>query len=354
MTANTPQPTEAQIMLTLAYIANLGSAVEGNDCQTAGTINGMIESYLGSQPFVADEWDLVWGPYIYKIPFIARYRDNTFYVVRSKADASRYVLAIAGTNPNEIFDWVFEDFMVGSMTDWPYGSSPDADGAKISASAAFSLSILHNAHPCPGLPGAGQTLKGFLLADAGGITPNVTVTGHSLGGEMTTTAALWLSDTRGPQPDDPSEEWNPDGKATVNAYAFAGPTAGNSKWADYFNNHIAGTAQRIWNSLDIVPHVWNTHDLSQLPGLYRSGGIEMNDAEEIAVEAIRAALFVSGNDYTQIMPAQRPLEGQIDTTLGDSYLKQAGYQHVYAYPALLGVPWSWQNKTESAPGQSGS
>ncbi|HEX8720130.1 MAG TPA: hypothetical protein VF736_05775 [Pyrinomonadaceae bacterium] len=324
-------------MLALAYIANLGYNIDEGDCRAAGEISNLIVGQLNSQEIVKGDWQLVWGPYVYKFPLIARFRDNTFYVVRNTQDPSRYAVAIAGTNPCELWDWVLEDFMVGHMTHWAYGHAPSA--AKISAAAALSLSILQNAVPCPGLPGAGLHLKDFLreaVAGSGGGV-SVAVTGHSLGGEMASTAALWLADTQGGQAVR-SEVWDPDGKATVSACCFAGPTAGNRHWAAYYDSRLGERTCRVWNSMDIVPHAWNTGDLSELPDLYRTGGVKMGLSLKLLVEGIRLKLELARNDYTQIIEGQPPLDGKVNTSLPDSYFDQAAYQHVEAYLDLLGLP----------------
>jgi hypothetical protein len=349
---NCTETTETKVMLALAYIANLGYNIDEGDCQAAGEISDLIVEQLNSQDIVKGQWQPVWGPYVYKFPLIARFRDNTFYVVQNTQDPSRYVVAIAGTNPCEIWDWVLEDFMVGHMTHWTYGHAPSA--AKISAAAALSLSILQNAVPCPGLPGAGQHLKDFLreaVAGSGGGV-SVTVTGHSLGGEMASTAALWLADTQGGQAGR-LEEWDPDGKATVSACCFAGPTAGNRQWAAYYDSRIGERTCRVWNSMDIVPHAWNTGDLSELPDLYRAGGVKMGLPLKLLVEGVRLKLELARNDYTQIIEGQPPLDGKVDTSLPDSYLDQAVYQHVEAYLDLLGLP-GLKGKTDCSAQKAGA
>lgn len=350
MPTNCTETTEAKVMLALAYIANLGYNIDEGDCRAAGEIRDLIVQQLSTQEIVKGDWQLVWGPYVYKFPLIARFRDNTFYVVQNTQDPSRYVLAIAGTNPCEIWDWVFEDFMVGHMTHWAYGNAPSA--AKISAAAALSLSILHNAVPCPGIAGAGLHLKDFLrgvVAQGGGVS--VTVAGHSLGGEMASTAALWLADTQGTHALR-SDEWDPEGKATVSAYCFAGPTAGNKHWAEYYDSRLGERTCRVWNSMDIVPHAWNTADLAELPDLYRSGGIKMGFGLKLLVEGIRLKLELSRNDYAQYNASQPPLEGKVNPAHDKNYFSQALYQHVEAYLDLLGLP-SQNGTTDCSAQESG-
>ncbi|WP_041350709.1 lipase family protein [Nitrosococcus watsonii] len=197
------------------------------------------------------------GPSVFKFPLLAKYRDNTVYVVQSVNDESQYAIAISGTNPYEITDWIFEDFLVAHTHPWKYGSCPA--GARISSSAALSLAIFQNLKPCQGIPGANLRLIDFINSAS---VSNLTVTGHSLGGEMASTVALWLADIQG-------EQWDRQKNAKLYAYCYAGPTAGNNSWANYFHERLGSHAHRIWNSLDVVPYAWEVSGLKQIPNLYK-------------------------------------------------------------------------------------
>lgn len=331
----------AKIMLGLAFIADLGYNTEESSCQTAGAIRTQIDAALLELKEKTSGWvnyELVWGPYVYKFPLLAKTRDNTVYIAQNQNVKSQYVLAIAGTNPCEIWDWIFEDFIVGPQVRWIYGSAPST--AKVSLSAAFSLGIVQNARPCADLPSHGQRVKTYLASQAAGGKIEVVVTGHSLGGEMASTVALWLADTQGPQ-HIKSEQWDPNNNATVSAYTFAGPTAGNAEWAAYFDSRLGDRTCRIWNSMDIVPHAWNINDLKKLPDLYLSGGITMPQDLQDGLEVVELLLAKSG--YTQINEAQTPLEGTVNAAL-TNYLTQALYQHTQAYADLLGLPPHAANK----------
>ena len=324
----TPPYTPIQIMLTLAFIADAGVLIKKSECEAERELNDTIAGYLKTMAPVKDNWELVWGPCVYKFPLIAKYSDNTVYVVQNTQDRSQYVLALSGTNPYELTDWVFEDLLVGTTASWTYGGPPP--GARISASAALSLSILQNLKPCRGIAGDDTRLIDFL----NGISniSSVTVTGHSLGGEMASTAALWLADSQG-------ISWDMQKRAQVFAYCYASPTAGNSVWANYFHQTFGDNAHRIWNRIDVVPHAWQLNDMKQIPNLYRP---EIRAPFWVRIAIDLAMLAVKGKDYTQIAAVaadNQPLPGTVNTDPEwDSFTLQMAYQHVNAYQELLHIP----------------
>jgi pimeloyl-ACP methyl ester carboxylesterase len=324
----TPQFNTMQTMLTLAFIADAGALIKKNDCEAELELSTSIDNYLATLAPVRDNWELVWGPCVYKFPLIAKFTDNTLYVAQNTHDRSQYVIAISGTNPYELTDWVFEDLLVGQTVPWTYGHPPS--GATISMSAGISLSILQNLKPCHGVKGENLSLVDFLKHTAG--ISSVTVTGHSLGGEMASTTALWLADTQG-------DLWDTQKQARVSAYTFAAPTAGNALWASYFHQQLGDNAHRIWNSLDVVPHAWQLSDLKQIPNLYEPQ-IKAPLALKVALKVLIP--IVQNEDYTQI-PAvaadQQPLSGSVNTDPEWAhFIKQIEYQHVDAYIEMLKVP----------------
>ncbi len=324
----TPEFSPAQIMLTLAFIADAGALINKNDCEAEQELSIALENYLATLAPVRNNWELVWGPCVYKFPLIAKFTDNTVYVAQNTHDRSQFVIAISGTNPYEISDWVFEDLLVGQTLPWTFGSPPS--GAAISMSAGISLSVLQNLRPCHGVKGENLRLIDFLKNTAG--ISGVTITGHSLGGEMASTTALWLADTQG-------DLWDTRKQARVSAYTFAAPTAGNAIWANYFHQQLGDNAHRIWNSLDVVPHVWQVSDLNRIPNLYEPR-IKAPLALKVTLKGL--VLVVQHLDYTQI-PAvasdQQPLQGSVNTDpQWAEFIKQIEYQHVDAYIKMLHVP----------------
>ncbi|MGR6035593.1 MAG: lipase family protein [Candidatus Nitrosoglobus sp.] len=321
--------TPIQIMLTLAFIADVGALIEEGGCNAENEVRNQIQQQLETLEPVKGNWKLVWGPSLFKFPLLAKYRDNTVYVVQSLEDKSQYVIAISGTNPYEITDWIFEDFLVAQTHPWQYGACSPV-GARISSSAALSLAILQNLKPCQGIPGANLRLIDFLNSATN--ASSITVTGHSLGGEMASTAVLWLADTQG-------ECWDRQNNAKLYAYCYAGATAGNSSWASYFHQQLGDRAHRIWNSLDVVPHAWQISSLKQIPDLYKPW-IDPPFWAKPLLDIVIAS--VAAEDYTQIAAIAgdyQPLNGKVNTTPEwATFTSQVAYQHVNAYYELLNLP----------------
>jgi hypothetical protein len=344
-----------------------------------GNLHTSIADGLENVPLTRGRWDLVWGPVAYRAP-LSLVDDALMYVVRRRDDPRRHVIAIRGTNPISLFDWVFGDFWVTVQMPWPYGGAPS--GVKVSLSTALGLGLLQSMHSPPPLRGpAGQIWEaldggiGGALRRAGGALvdqigdlvdpmlhglqqnlapiadrltaarraraadlesnpvgtvlagwndslqrdalrrvtgavnalverystlafailgvttahpgPGVTlleflreandrthgdldvlVTGHSKGGGLASTVALWLADTQGTMIVAEGDQWDPSGGATIRCHSFAGPTAGNAAFAARSNAKIGSACARIMNTNDIVPHAWAIDDVAAIPGLW--------------------------------------------------------------------------------------
>src|SRR5262249_37844873 len=84
-----------------------------------------------------------WGPATFRAR-TSLIDDAMMYVAKredSSSGPARYAIAIRGTNPISLFDWVFGDFWVSLETNW----GPIADvQPKLSASTALGLAIIQN------------------------------------------------------------------------------------------------------------------------------------------------------------------------------------------------------------------
>jgi hypothetical protein len=331
-----------QQMLALAFIADLDELIDdgeikGTVCENAVALLPIIEGGLDALSLIGGtDYEIVWGPAVFAFNFgglFPKFSDNTLCVVQSKSDPSQYVVATAGTDNFSIADWVLEDFWTGTTVSWPYGNVPT--DPQISVSSLLGLIICQTLVPCPGLPGAGQTLKPFLKAavSAAGSPLTITTTGHSLGGSLSPLMALWLRDTQGTANVHPDEIWDPNSSATLIAYSFAGATSGDVNWANHFDSKFdAQHAFRVWNRYDVVPHAWNVADIRETPTLYSS--TPNPDIQKIADNAIAS---VGNLNYQHWQKDNPPLPGS-ELIMTDLYWVQAFYQHTIGYWTGLFMP----------------
>lgn len=193
------------------------------------------------------------------------------------------------------------------------------------------------------VPGAATAVQGF----SGGVTLqqflrdqtarargnlDIYVTGHSKGGALCTALAMWLADTQGREPVTPADQWDPERVATVHAYAFAGPTPGNGAFARHVDAILGGRCHRIFNRLDLVPHVFATRDLDMIPGLYDPPQIERRALDALAAPLIRA---VKPLDYQHTRSDSIELPGQL--VGGLPLVAQAIHQHLDGYFEQMGL-----------------
>lgn len=320
--------TPQQTVFFLQFLSNLALTQKGTAAQLEQFLAEHIDAHIAAQQSDIGTWTRVWGPAVFQVP-ASSVADNVMYVACDGATPPQYVVGIAGTNFNSIFDILIEDFFVGTQVPWRYGRAPS--GAAISAGAFTGLTALQVLTPAAGYPGAGQHLNDFLASVA--TQPiQVIAAGHSLGGALAPLVALWLLDTQA--------SWDPQSNATISSQPTAGPTAGNAAFAQYYDGRLGPVTTRFHNSIDIVPHAWNDTDLSELPALYQP-----DIAPDIVVDAFVAAAraAASGGAYTQI-DTDSELDGTVNTSIinpqswgFENYLAQAAYQHIDEYFTLMNV-----------------
>ncbi len=321
--------TQQQTIFVLSMLSNLAITQKGTVDELEQYLAGRIDVHLQAAAPDIGVWTRVWGPAVFQAP-LSNVADNVMYVARSSTTPPQYVVAIAGTNYNSAFDILIEDLFVSRQVPWGHGNPPA--GAAISAGTFTGLTMLQFLTPGPTLPGGAQLLTGFLGTI---VTQQVLVitAGHSLGGALSPALALWLLNTQA--------QWDPEGHATVFCQPSAGPTSGNAAFAQYYDQQLGSRTNRLWNSLDIVPHAWDESDLAELANLYDPA---------IPPDAIVDALvgvaegMVEDEAYTQINDMTKGLPGTIDASIIDpsrlgfeNYLIQAGYQHIDEYFTLLQV-----------------
>lgn len=324
-TGEIPDLAKHQEMAALAFLAYLGELVKGTDDEVEQTLAPCMVNELKKQPLTRDKWTLVWGPAVYKFAF-AELDDNMMYIVQETEQPSHLVIAVRGTNAKAILDWLIEDLEVNHQEGWPYGNPPKSLQPKISQGTHSGLTVLQQMVPASGVPGEGQTLHQFLAAQTAVYpTLQVDVTGHSLGGALSPTLALWLADTQA--------DWDPAGKAQLAVYPLAGPTAGNTDFATYSDSRIGAVTHRLHNPHDVVPLAWNHHTMGTIAGLYKPHA-EASVAERLLIDVARDEIEHKG--YSQIRPQAPPLHSALNSEV-KGFLGQLGWQHTCGYHCALGL-----------------
>lgn len=330
-------PVQTRFILSMA--SNLGRDMEVRSIPTfENELLNLIRSSLGGYKDGIGDWDIVWGPAVFK-DVLSTYADNVMMVAKGTANSSlpgQLVVAVAGTNMDSWYDWLVEDLWVFQTTPWPTTNPNPGTHACISKGTADGLSHLLKLIPSPGMPGSGYDLKDFLGATAASLlAPTViTVTGHSLGGALSPVLALHLEETQA--------TWDPSGKIILGCMASAGPTPGNSDFAQYYDRTAVGRAtSRQCNAMDLVPHAWAQSTLKEVSTLYVPE-IRQNWEIDALVDVLK--FLASGKDYAPICANAPPLLGTINqaaidrsSSILDQFVAQVSYQHVYAYFDLLKV-----------------
>lgn len=309
-----------QTTFCLCMLSNLGSGVQGDADSIAAQVKGDLTKIFADAKIqnMIGKWDLVWGPKVVVGPMDLELHHkaiNTMYIAHN-AETNNYTVAIAGTNASSLYDWFVEDFWVNKQVVWPFlpadfkGTKP-----KISNGTNFGLNQLI------GMADNQASAREYLrdhISDGS----TVMVTGHSLGGALSPSYGLYLKDT--------AKEWDPNNKAKLDVMAMAGATPGDSNFVTYFNDRVGSTYERVWNSIDVVPHAWQPDQLQAIPSLY-APTIE----PDLVLKALATvALFISRKgDYKQLNTvAGFPSEVQSET--GDTikmFLAELLYQHIQAY-----------------------
>lgn len=315
----------------LSMFSNLVAGAEGTVDELEEKLRRRIEEALNLFEPSIGLWEIAWGPAIYQAPH-SKIADNAMYVAKKVAPGSRYVVAIAGSNGTFpfSFDYLIENFQVSTQVPWRYGEAPA--GAEIALGNFIGFTILSKCmRPGPESVGSGL-IRDFLKTQTSAPI-EVTVTGHSLGGALSPTLALWLSDTR--------SKWDEDHNATLGCLPSAGYTGGNGIFASYYDSQLKDQTTRIYNPLDVVPNGWATADIETVPTLYEP----YIPADDLVRLICAIAIRISrGGDYTQILEDAKPLDGTVDQSLiipggGDfaNFVIQGLFQHLPAYLGLLGI-----------------
>ena len=320
-----------QRSLIMAFLPYLGSPLSGSNVSQQAF--KLVSAALASLKGPLGPWELVWGPGVFQaLP--GAVPANTMFVARHQQTGELFI-SIAGTNPFSAYAWFAEDFDVAQTRAWGYGEAPE--GVATSKATLTGLRALQGMVPPPGIPGENRTVAEFLEAhlDEGTKPVAITVSGHSLGGALSPTLALWLLDTQ--------EEWDHRTRAEISVYAYAGPSPGNDDFASYIDDRFGERLHRIFNPLDVVTHAWNVAYLVELKALY-TPAISRDALWDKAIDFLIAS--TNGISYQQIDPSAVPLDGKVKKELVSRWIPpivnlvgQVLYQHTVAYFELVGLAY---------------
>ena len=252
-------------------------------------------------------YELIWGPAVFqsKASMVA---DNTMYVAREASDHSRLYVGVAGTHPLSLFSWLFHDFDVFRLVEWPYArrteeffqvvnppaaaaaegeAENDGHDGPVSAQAMDALDTSESESDKKlmiakgtfrGLktlvamqdPQTGESLVRFLSEQCEAFHRvhendseaklEITVTGHSLGGALCHALALYLHDN--------VSVWDEHNCSRISCVSFASPTIGNRMLARYYDACLGKTSSRVANMYDIVPLAWDPEYMSLMYHIY--------------------------------------------------------------------------------------
>lgn len=328
---------EVQLAAKFAFTTYVGELLTSGQPLISHQESDLLNVAMGEAGL--GDWEVVWGPMLFRFPAtLTGLYDNMMFVARKDDE---YMIAVRGTNGHAKLDWLFEDFWVIHQVAWsriietptPAGIDP-----KISSAAALGIGkLLGTPIVGEGLPGRGTHLVDYMKAAlAGRSDVKVTVAGHSLGGALAPTLALYLNDTRGR-----AGGWDENAATHVACYAFAGPTAGNGDFARYTDQRLGTNAQRVVNPLDAVALAWFHEGMEQLKSLYDNidHPVHLGFAKKLGIDAVIELMKVGNYDYEQYHQSGPGLVmlDQITNHQTDSFGAQAGWQHVQGYENLLGI-----------------
>ena len=145
-----PTFNSQQTVFSLAMLSSLGDAYTGSVATIEAALTTDLNNHLTAMAGEIGPWDVVWGPAVYESPNSDR-ADNNMYVARSNGQPGfpELVVAIAGTNPYSLFDWLVEDLLVTPQVPWPSGKPflPKPAGNEIAGAPSRVHGAQYSASP---------------------------------------------------------------------------------------------------------------------------------------------------------------------------------------------------------------
>lgn len=378
MTTATPFPLLQQVF-SLSMWSNTAAKTKDSTPSALGGI--LYTNFTDKQSTYAayvPDWSIVWGPAVFTagdsgnslvseagilMPKNSTGMADNAILVAHNATSNTYVVAIAATNPQSVYDWLNEDFQTDSAVPFnPVGAplDPSVTYGNISAGTKLGITILQNLMPQaapkdgPTIPEIGVTLQSY-LASVASTDATLIFTGHSLGGALSPTLAFSLYPSKTAQ-----AVWE-----RVLVLPTAGATPGDGTFATAFNTvfptyvdpnstTLPNTFNNdLWNSYDVVPHAWDHLQGNSFPTYVAPppdalklikpciyGHLILGAAETIPALVNTAVNHAAkaGVTYTPIQNIELPgatVNTDIATVIG--FVTTLIEQHVGAYFDLIGV-----------------
>ncbi len=343
-----PSSELLQQIYSLSFSTNSASNLSWSqtDCKSGmiemqAYVTKVAKDVLTETASIIGDWEAIWGPIVYANDPTSNsvHADNTMGMYYN-ASENAIVISIAGTNVNSPYGWIVEDFSVHKTKSWELVTGAKNSG-NISLGTYTGLEILldmkdHNDTTVV------AALKNFLTSNPNLSNIQLAVSGHSLGGALSPTLALYLVDTK--------QDWDANGQTAIGAFPTAGPTPGDEGFASYYEKQIK--AKNIYylsqhNGIDVVPHAWEKSDIEKIPTIYSDHIVPPSDANPsetltgtlasvAALNALATKNFIGVpvNRYQQISPSTT-LNGTFDTTIDDLVSKKLKYIEL-VLPLALG------------------
>jgi len=258
------------------------------------------------------EWALVWGPAVTPLD-----EGNLMFITYNKL-TNQYAIAVRGTYPSfslALLVDMYEDLDVSNPVSWNY---PPVPGALVAGGAMDGLGDLIS------FTSNGVSFSTFVDSQIGPSGADVFVTGHSLGGALTTVLAPWLVYRLSQK----------NAHNVVIPYTYAAPTAGNASFATFYTG-LFRDSYRYYNVIDVVPKAWA--DLASIKSLYSPQGPacswELKGTIDLVLDWLSAikVSYCQPNGAGQSLPGARLPTSDIFAEALDQH------DHNY-YLKLLGAP----------------
>lgn len=221
-------------------------------------------------------WTLQWGP--------ANNAGNLVFVaLNSSKDV--YAIAVRGTVADDVtgfFTDILEDLDALSLVPWLYPQT--VTGAQIASGTNIALAqVIAMTDPVTDLG-----LLDYLRSVISSSNAQIIVTGHSLGGTLSSVVAPWIADQL--------PKAGNTGTVAVNPYTFAAPSAGNQAFVDYYTKLFPNSYRGV-NTLDLAPMLWT--ELASIQAMYKSPGQLLWDYNKGLYALVEGAKLLVGHLYAQ-------------------------------------------------------